>query len=512
MEIVMQKNTGPKSAVEELERFVRQREKQWQSREETPEFASYEYELHARVMKLERELLAADLKRYDVSVKEIEVDGEGYRRVMTSGKKYLTTAGEVRVERHLYRRIGGDDKERCICPMELGAGIMGGYATPRAARQMNFAAAHLPPREAAELFVEIGGMSPSHTTIDNQPKIIAEVWEARRQKWEEVLRQTEEVSPQATVLAISLDGVMAPVRQADGTKKEASAGKQASGPLGYREIGCGSVALYDQEGQRLTTVRYGQMPERKKATLRQQLTAECQHILSQATQLKVVKLADGALDNWDYLSNLALGLPPSTQADIEQIEIVDFCHAADHLKRGCEAIWPDDPDQSKAKFETLRTTLKEVEGGVGKVIRSFRYYLGRLSGKNKKALQTELTYFLNQRPRMDYAVYLKQGLPIASGVIEATCKTLVTQRMKCSGMRWSIPGGQAILTLRSLIQSDRWQQAWSLIQAQFRKPVSIVKEQTTNELHQIPVASITLRPIPDSAHSNRDYYSLPLGT
>ena len=511
MEIVMQESTGTKSAWAELEHIVLQREKQWQSGEEIPEFASYEHELHEGLMKLERELLAAELERYDVAVKEIAVEGERYRRIMSSGKNYLSTAGEVRVERHLYRRVG-TDKERCICPMELGAGIIGGYATPRAARQMNFVAAHLPPREAAELFVEIGGMRPSHTTIDNQPKIIAEVWEANRQEWEEALRQTEEGPPQTAVLAVSLDGVMAPVRQADGTKKETMAGKQASGPLGYREIGCGSVALYNQEGQRLSTVRYGRMPERKKATLRQQLTAECQHILHQAPHLKVVKLADGAPDNWDYLSTLDLGLPSSAQADLEQIEIVDFCHAADHLKRGCDAIWPHALDKSKVKFETLRTTLKEREGGADKVIRFFRYYLGRLSGKNKEALQTELTYFLNQRPRMDYAAYLKQDLPIASGVIEATCKTLVTQRMKCSGMRWGMPGGQAILSLRSVIQSDRWQQAWSLIQAQFRKPVSIVKEQTMNQLHQNSVASIELTPIPGYLHSGSDYYSLPLVT
>lgn len=509
MEIVMPKNTSTKSAWAELEYFVLKREKQWQNGGETPEFASYEHELHERLMKLERELLATELERYDVTVKEIEVEGERYGCIMSSGENYLSTAGEVRVERHLYRRVGAE-QERCICPMELRAGIIEGYATPRAARQMNFAAAHLPPREAAELFVEIGGMKPSHTTIDNQPKIVAEVWEANRQEWEEALRQTETVPPPATVVAISLDGVMAPVRQADGLKKEASAGKQASGPLGYREIGCGSVALYDQEGQRLNTVRYGRMPEGKKTTLRQQLTAECQHILAQTPHLTLVKLADGAPDNWDYLSQLDLGLPPSAQADLEQIEIVDFCHAADHLKRGCEAIWPHDPDQSKAKFETWRITLKEVEGGADKVIRSFRSYLGRLSGKNKAALQTELTYFLNQRPRMNYASYLHQNLPIASGVIEATCKTLVTQRMKCSGMRWGMPGGQAVLTLRSLIQSDRWQQAWSLIQTEFRKPVSIVKEQTINEAHQISAASIELMPIPGYAHSSRDYYSLPL--
>jgi len=106
MEIVIQENTGTKSAWEELENFVLQRERQWQSGEETPGFASYEQELHEQLMKLERELLAAELERYDVAVKEIEVEGERYRRVMASGKNYLSTAGEVRVERHLYRRVG----------------------------------------------------------------------------------------------------------------------------------------------------------------------------------------------------------------------------------------------------------------------------------------------------------------------------------------------------------------------------------------------------------------------
>jgi hypothetical protein len=72
---------------------------------------------------------------------------------------------------------------------------------------------------------------------------------------------------------------------------------------------------------------------------------------------------------------------------------------------------------------------------------------------------------------------VRQGLPIASGVIEAACKTLVTQRLKRSGMAWRQPGGQAILTLRSLIQSDRWRAAWDLLSADFRK--TVIVHQTT---------------------------------
>lgn len=507
MNIVTQDDTDTKSAWSKLNQFLLQRDTQWHTDEEAPAFASFERELHEHLMTLERALLGDELARYDVDSKEVEVDGERYQRVMASGKDYLTTAGEVRVERHLYRRIGGHD-ERCICPLDYRVGIIGGYVTPRAARQMSWVTAHLPPRTAAEFFEEIGGMKPSHTTIDQQPKTISVHWETHRLAWENALRQAEEIATTATTMVVSLDGVMAPVRQDDGTKKAAAIGKQASGPRGYREIGCGSVSLYDQGGERLQTVRYSRMPEHKKATLRQQLTAECQHMLQQAPPLKVVKLADGARDNWDYLSTIDLGLPA---AAIEQIEIVDFCHAADHLKRGCDAIWFRQPDQCQVEFESLRLALKEEAGGVDKVRDTFAKHLASLPAKGKEPLQVELTYFDNQRHRMDYATYIQHGLPIASGVIEATCKTLVTQRMKCSGMRWSSPGGQAVLTLRALVQSGRWQQAWRLIEAEFCKPVSIVKEQLVPESHKGTVSRVAFwPPVPSQINSAREYDSLPL--
>ena len=74
---------------------------------------------------------------------------------------------------------------------------------------------------------------------------------------------------------------------------------------------------------------------------------------------------------------------------------------------------------------------------------------------------------------MNYAAYVRENLPIASGVVEAACKTLVTQRLKQSGMRWAKPGGQAILTLRSLIQSERWERGWALLRENYQQPVLV---------------------------------------
>ncbi len=61
---------------------------------------------------------------------------------------------------------------------------------------------------------------------------------------------------------------------------------------------------------------------------------------------------------------------------------------------------------------------------------------------------------------MQYATFLEKGWPIGSGVIEAACKSVVKQRMCRSGQRWSIKGGQAILDLRAIAKSDRWDGFW----------------------------------------------------
>lgn len=494
-------------AFERLGQFVRQQRQQWTSQVTAPHFEVFEGELHEHMMALERELIAEELARYDVEAEVVEVEGTVYRYALTSSETYLSTAGPVRVERHLYRPAGRSSKS--ICPLELRAGLIGGLFTPRAARQGAFAVAHLTPREAAELFEEMGGMRPSASSLDRLPKELSRHWEAQREAWETALRLRETVPATATVLSISLDGVMAPMKEAGRVQKRSQPDKQASGPAGYREVGCGTLSLYDAQGQRLTTLRYGRMPETKKTSLCAQLEAEARSILALRPDLTIVKLADGAKENWRFLDHLDLGLPPDPSGQAGSlVAIVDFCHAADHLKKACDAIWPDDPVKSKAKFVCLRTLLKEKEGGVDLVIRSLKHHFSCARGNRRARIESELTYFRNQQPRMQYASYLKQSWPIASGVVEAACKTLVTQRMKRSGMAWGQEGGQAILTLRSLIQSNRWEPAWVLLSSDFHKLVKVV------ETRHEPSSSVqkTLA-LPEARSDSRhicSYHSLPL--
>jgi hypothetical protein len=190
------------------------------------------------------------------------------------------------------------------------------------------------------------------------------------------------------------------------------------------------------------------------------------------------------------------------------VEIVDFCHACDHLKEGCDAAWGESTPRSKAEFERLKIWLKEADDGADRVIRVLKYHYGRARGRKRKRLKTQLTYFRHQRPRMAYAESIRNGLPIASGVMEAAGKTLVTQRLKQSGMAWTQAGGQPILTLPSLIQRNRWHPAWELLRADFCKPVTVGDTQTSSP-------PLVWRERSYGQHSanmpdQRDYAGLPL--
>jgi len=460
------------AAAKQLAELLQKRRKQWSGQQaELPsvnDFEDFEQELHKLVMVLECELVSEELSRYDLTAEEITVEKKIYRRGRRSSETYLTAAGCVTVARHLY--VGIDAKDKTICPLELRSGMIAGYFTPRAARQGAFAMAHLTPGESESMFGEIGNMRPSRSSLDRLPKALSPHWEKHRANWEAQLRQGETVPAHANIVAISVDGVMAPMRGADKQEKAEEPGKHASGPSGYKEVGCGTVSLYDREAARLQTVRYARMPESKKVILQQQLETEVASILALSPKLLRVHLADGAKDNWRLMKDIEAQLPVPLEPPIE---IVDYYHACEHLKRGCDAAWGESTVESKQYFDRLKTRLKEVDDSAQLIIRVLRFQSSTAKGNRRKRLEAELTYFRNQQNRMRYPDYIRLNLPIASGVMEASCKTLVTQRMKRSGMAWAKDGGQAVLTLRSLIQSNRWHSAWTLLSADFRKTIII---------------------------------------
>ena len=462
--------TGPM----EFDSFCALRDFVERRRDEPGSFEDFEQELGVRMRALENDIKAEQLGRYDVDAQVIWVGGRELRRCLAKEPKtYLSASGPVTVGRNLFRPSGGG---KSVCALDLRAGIVGGLCTPVLARQVSYVMGHMTSEATAALFVEFGVEGPSSSTCDRIPKVVGVVWEHNREQWEAALREQEMVPAEAAVMAVSLDGVMVPDKEAqreakaERDKRAKDLSKATGGPAGYREVGCGTVSLFDVETNRLDTVRYGRAPEYKKKTLTEQLDAEVASILSVRPDLDLVALADGAEENWRYFDG------PTWE---HATKIVDHGHACQHLKKGLVAYYGAESVKGRAEYERLKIILKDEYGGVDEVITELRRFERKLRDKKRthkkrgEILRKERKYFDNQRERMDYARYQELGLPIGSGVVEAACKTLATQRLKRSGMSWS-GGKQPILTIRSLQQSDRWDRAWRLIAAEFQQTPLVV--------------------------------------
>jgi hypothetical protein len=106
-------------------------------------------------------------------------------------------------------------------------------------------------------------------------------------------------------------------------------------------------------------------------------------------------------------------------------------------------------------------------GGVNRVLHSaaaFRKQYG-LRGARQKAFQKAYRYLRERMQYLRYAEYRRWGVPLGSGVTEAGCKAVYTQRLKLSGMRWQKAGAQMILNLRVLHLSGVWEAAYARVLA-----------------------------------------------
>jgi hypothetical protein len=418
-------------------------------------FENFERELHEHLQAFERELLTEELARYDVDCERILVCGRVYRRSLRCEETYTSTAGPIRVPRTLYARSEGGATE---CPLELRAGIVDGRWTPRAAELVAFTMANQTPGECEALFQKLGGMTPSRSSLDRLPRKLSARWESDRAAWEAAIRCREPVPQRAYTLALSVDGVMVPMREAGAAERDNA--------VAWREAGCATATLYTEDGERILTRRWGRMPQKHKVDLQTQLAAEYAAVKDRVAV--VVKISDGAHDNWRLLNEIAP----------DGIEILDFHHAFGHVHSALEALWGEGTVQVRAEGERLRTILRDQHGGVDVVIGFLNRQARKCTvAKARRAVRSEIRYLRAQRHRMDYAHLQARGLPIGSGVVEAACKTLVTARLKRSGMRWRKPGGQAVLTFRSLQQSDRWDAAWEHLSASYRANVTPIQTQ-----------------------------------
>ena len=161
---------------------------------------------------------------------------------------------------------------------------------------------------------------------------------------------------------------------------------------------------------------------------------------------KVVCVMDGERALWKRLLALIPGI----------VCILDLFHVLERLWQAAHCFHPEGSDAAK-EFVSDRL-FRLLRGEVGYVIGGLKQMATKqaLRGSRGRQLSEVIGYLQRNRRLMLYDEYLAAGYPIGSGVAEGACRHLVKDRMERTGMRWCIPGAQAMLSLRAVYLNDDW--------------------------------------------------------
>jgi hypothetical protein len=362
-------------------------------------------------------------------------------------KGLLTTLGRVPFTRSFYQC------ERCPngrFPDDERLDIVQTTYSPGVRRLMARAGSQSQFEQAAEDLLCYAGLKIESREIERVAEAVGRQVEQWLSEQQAQILQRPGTLPSSTPESgakfyISFDGTGVPVRKNELVGRR---GKQADGSARTREAKLGCVFTQvglDKEGypQRDpdSTTYVGAIESSTLFGWRMYAEA-LRRGLNQAKT--VIVLTDGARYNRTIVQT---HFP-------DAVHIVDLFHAYEHLTAIAQILWGQEAKAPKAWRELL-------EGGhISRLVRKAGKQLPA-SAKSKKALLKQLGYFEKNEPQMHYAEYRGKKFFVGSGVVEAGCRTVIGQRLKQSGMRWSVRGANAIIALRCCILSGRFEDFWA---------------------------------------------------
>jgi hypothetical protein len=385
---------------------------------------------------IQHALNAAGLLATTEALKQFDTDGSplrlGQARYTSKGqepKGYQTPYGEAVVARHVYQTSAGG---ATFCPLERDARIILA-STPRFAQVVSHKYAEMAGARVVTDLQANHGRKTSLNVVQRLADAVGGVAQAKEEQWHYASPELEE--PVRTI-GVGLDGTCLLLVED-----------------GYRQAMVGTISLYDRHGERLHTTYVAATPEYGKDTFQQRLGREIEHAQGLYPRAQVTGVADGAADNWDFLSRYT------------DDGCVDFHHVTGYLSGAAKAAHPSSFRQREEWLEERCHRLKHQAGAVGEILAELEGLTEReLSESAREDLGKAVSYFRNQGGRMGYARRVRAKLPIGSGVTEAACKTLVKMRLCRSGAKWREQGAAVVLSLRALSYTPgRWEQFWSKV-------------------------------------------------
>ena len=363
-------------------------------------------------------------------------------------KELLTILGPVNYSRSMFQCSAC---HRTRYPGDEQLDIVHTTRSPGLRRMMARAGSRSPFKEAAQDLKIYADIDVSPKDVERVAEGIGADIEAWSQQERETLLGEERPIPlkkSIPVFYVSYDGTGIPMAQ---TELEGRKGKQADGSAKTREAKLGCVftqTTTDENGFPVrdpdSTTFVGQIEAAEEFGNR--IYAEAvRRGLENAQEVAI--LGDAA----EWIRSVAeMHFPRATQ-------IIDLYHAREHVSNLCKMLFS--PDENQVTHHRIRWWHDMDAGVIEKIIGEARFLLPADPERCKTA-ETELTYLQKNRDRMRYANFRARHLFVGSGVIEAGCKSVIAQRLKQSGMEWSVQGANAILSLRCAMLSGRLEDYW----------------------------------------------------
>jgi hypothetical protein len=471
MQIVLEIPDELKAVGEAVAAMVTQIEAAWRSTEgsQAVAYAEIEAQLAAGAAAIERAGHQAVLQGLDVDQPRVRIDGTVYAAVGRYTATYYTMAGPVEVMRTLYREVG-ERHAKTVNAVSLRAGTVDEVWLPGVAQAMAYLLQRGTAREAEGTARVLGRVPYARTSFARVGQTLGAQYMGRQADIEEELSEGYELPPAAVSVSVALDRVSLPMEEALLAPQSAPSSEQPPRQVTrqFRMAYCATVTLHDREGQALHTLRYGRMPQGDIEQLCAGLAAEVRTLLRKRPTLQVMLLADGAPELWTHLDQAlnkrTLGVPVH--------RLVDLWHLLEKLGKAATVLYGE--ARASTALQTWRLRLLNRWQTLGEIWAELQR-----SGQQNRAVGASrpvheaITYLENHRLEMNYAAARKRGLPVGSGNVEATCKSLVALRMKRPGARWKEETGGQVLQLRALALSDRWEPAMRLTLRPLRKAVRL---------------------------------------
>ncbi|MCP4036883.1 MAG: ISKra4 family transposase, partial [bacterium] len=452
--------------IKELTRAVAARVESARRGGEAVDYQSWEEEVARLTASVESATHETTLGAMEVDAPRVEIGGEAYTRVGHGHGTYYSLTGPVTVVRALYRKLG-EGNAPVVDAISLRAGVVGDGWLPKTARYMAHMLQRGTSREAEQSAKESGRLPYSRASLERVPHEVGALYLEHRADIEDQLMNDLEVPDEARSISVSLDRASVPMeepipRPPGRPRKDAPKIKRV-----FHMAYCGTVTLHDAKGKALRTIRFGQMPSFDPEDLCGAMSNAAYRLREKRPDLMLELLADGAHDMWSLLeSSHPIGVFGKRH------RLVDFYHVIEKLFPAAVAIHgADEAADATKRWRTLLKRRKDASQEILAELEGSGCEEIELDSKSERPVHEAITYLTNHAERMNYAGARAKGLPIGSGNVEATCKTLVGIRMKRAGSRWKEEGGEHVIKLRALALSDQWDGTMTALMATQRTAV-----------------------------------------